>query len=229
MAFETPKTNWQAADAVSKDDMNRIEGNEVELKEQADTIQQDLQAHEESSTAHGTESAVVGVSDQQVLQNKTLGTNTKLDADLNANDKKITNLGAPTLETDAARKLEVDSVQNNLATHVSSTQAHGTTSTLVGAEDTQTITNKTLGTGTKLGADLDANGKRITNLAAPTTGADAARKQEVDAVQGNLTTHMAAKTVHGISGEVVGTTDAQTVTNKTLGTGTKLGADLDAN
>jgi len=51
-------------------------------------------------------------------------------------------------------------------------------------------------------------------------------KAEVDAVQGNLTTHMAAKTVHGISGEVVGTTDAQTLTNKTLSDNVKAGTNF---
>ncbi|MGB3926517.1 MAG: hypothetical protein WBL14_09160 [Caldicoprobacterales bacterium] len=32
MAWQTPKTNWQAADVVRKDDFNRIEGNVQELQ-----------------------------------------------------------------------------------------------------------------------------------------------------------------------------------------------------
>ena len=35
MAWQTPKTNWQAADVVSKDDFNRIEGNAQYLKDAA--------------------------------------------------------------------------------------------------------------------------------------------------------------------------------------------------
>lgn len=33
MAWQTPKTNWQAADVVSKDDFNRIEGNIQHLQD----------------------------------------------------------------------------------------------------------------------------------------------------------------------------------------------------
>jgi hypothetical protein len=35
MAWVAPKTNWTATDAVTPDDMNRIENNEVELKKAA--------------------------------------------------------------------------------------------------------------------------------------------------------------------------------------------------
>jgi type II secretory pathway component HofQ len=37
MAWQTPKTNWQAADVVSKDDFNRIEGNIQELQDTKET------------------------------------------------------------------------------------------------------------------------------------------------------------------------------------------------
>ena len=36
MAWQTPKTNWRAADVVSKDDFNRIEGNTQYLKDEID-------------------------------------------------------------------------------------------------------------------------------------------------------------------------------------------------
>ena len=32
MAWQTPKTNWSSADGVRDTDMNRIEGNALELK-----------------------------------------------------------------------------------------------------------------------------------------------------------------------------------------------------
>ena len=37
MAWQIPKTNWQAADVVSKDDFNRIEGNIQELQDTKET------------------------------------------------------------------------------------------------------------------------------------------------------------------------------------------------
>ena len=37
MAWQTPKTNWRAADVVSKDDFNRIEGNIQELQNTKET------------------------------------------------------------------------------------------------------------------------------------------------------------------------------------------------
>jgi len=36
MAWQEPKTNWQDADVVTKDDINRIEGNTAELKTATD-------------------------------------------------------------------------------------------------------------------------------------------------------------------------------------------------
>jgi len=52
---------------------------------------------------------------------------------------------------------------------------------VVGTALTQTLTNKTLGSGTVLGADLDAGGKRVVNLGAPVASGDAVRKTDLDA------------------------------------------------
>ncbi len=52
---------------------------------------------------------------------------------------------------------------------------------VVGTTLAQTLTNKTLGSGTVLGADLDAGGKRVVNLGAPVASSDAARKADLDA------------------------------------------------
>ena len=110
---------------------------------------------------------------------------------------------------------------NNLSSGV-----HGVTGSVVGTSDSQTLTNKELSTGTSLGANLDADSNKIVALADPTDAQDAATKNYVDTEIGDhsdLTTG-----VHGVSGDVVGTTDTQTLTNKTLGLDTSLSADLDA-
>jgi hypothetical protein len=52
--------------------------------------------------------------------------------------------------------------------------------------DEQTLTNKTLGTSTSLGANLDANNNKIINLTDPTADADAATKAYVDAAIAGL-------------------------------------------
>jgi len=50
----------------------------------------------------------------------------------------------------------------------------------------QTLTNKTLGSGTSLTANLNANSNKITNLATPTASTDAANKSYVDSVAQGL-------------------------------------------
>lgn len=54
MAWQTPKTNWQAADVVSKDDFNRIEGNIQELQNTKETpagAQAKVDAHKEDNAS----------------------------------------------------------------------------------------------------------------------------------------------------------------------------------
>jgi hypothetical protein len=53
----------------------------------------------------------------------------------------------------------------------------------------QTLTNKTLGSGTALSADLSAGTYKITNLGAPASSTDAATKAYVDAVSEGLHIH----------------------------------------
>ena len=121
----------------------------------------------------------------------------------------------------------IASVTTSLNAHTSSSTVHGITGIVVGSTDSQSLTNKTLGTGTVLSADVDANGNTITDLGVPVIATDAATKGYVDT---EVSDHSAATTgVHGISGEVVGTSDAQTLTAKILGAGTSLSSSLNAN
>jgi len=59
-------------------------------------------------------------------------------------------------------------------------------STVTTNSGTQTLTNKTLGSGTSLSANLDANSNKIINLSTPTSSTDAANKAYVDSVSQGL-------------------------------------------
>lgn len=66
-------------------------------------------------------------------------------------------------------------------------------STVTTNSGSQTLTNKTLGSNTALGAALDAGSYKITNLGTPTSSSDAATKAYVDAVSEGLHVHAAAR------------------------------------
>jgi len=102
---------------------------------------------------------------------------------------------------------------------------------------TASIGEKVAKAGDSMTGNLDFGGtNKVTSLAAPTSNGDAANKLYVDTaesdavssansytdgqittVSGNLTTHQNATTaVHGVTGNIVGTSDSQTLTNKTI-------------
>jgi hypothetical protein len=115
---------------------------------------------------------------------------------------------------------------DEIDTHIDSDTAHGTSSTIVGISDTQSLTNKSIDSDNntitnivnndiKAGASIDAT--KIADGSINNT-----EFQYLNGVSSNIqtqiTTHTTATSAHGISGNVVGTTDTQTLTNKTLTT-----------
>jgi len=76
-------------------------------------------------------------------------------------------------------------VDGELDAHIDLTaNVHGVAGSVVGTSDSQTLTNKTIGSGTVLSANIDAaNSYTIANLEEPASNQDAATKFYVDAAQ----------------------------------------------
>jgi hypothetical protein len=88
--------------------------------------------------------------------------------------------------------------------HEAATAAHGATGAVVGTTNTQTLTNKDLSSGTNIFPGNLATDAEVASVAA-TAAAD-------------LATHAADTSTHGV-GEVVGRTEAQVLTTKTIALG----------
>ena len=80
-------------------------------------------------------------------------------------------------------------VTDAFAAHDVSSGVHGVTGDVVGTTDTQTLSNKTLG------SDLDADGNTVTNLPEPVNASDAATKGYVDAVAEGLHVHASVSAI----------------------------------
>jgi hypothetical protein len=89
---------------------------------------------------------------------------------------------ADTAEADAKSYADgiVGTVSGNLSTHESDTSTHGVTGAIVGTTDTQTLSNKTLG------SDLAAGGYKVSGLLNPSANQDAATKSYVDTAVADL-------------------------------------------
>jgi hypothetical protein len=83
-------------------------------------------------------------------------------------------------------------------------------STVTTNSGSQTLTNKTLGSSTSLGADLNAATYKITSLGTPTSDADAATKAYVDARVAGMTWKQAVNVLS--SSNIADLTDITTVT-----------------
>lgn len=95
----------------------------------------------------------------------------------------------------------------------------GLTGTIVGTTDAQTLTNKTIDVGS------NTIGVSVVGLSATELEAALAELQSnidnID-VSSDIATHAALTNTHGVSGAIVGTNNAQTLTNKTIPASTNI-------
>ncbi len=74
MAWSTPKTNWTSTDGIAYGDLNRIEGNILDLHGRLSSLTSDLTDHEADTDIHATKAAVRTASGKLKLELTTTDT-----------------------------------------------------------------------------------------------------------------------------------------------------------
>jgi len=134
-----------------------------------------------------TDADLASLAGSETLTNKTLGSSTALGADLSAATYKITNLGTPTSDADAATKSYVDAATAGLNVHAAVQAATTAAVTLASdLENGDTLDGVTLATGNRVlvknQADKTTNGVYVVKASgAPDRADDYNTAGEVDA------------------------------------------------
>lgn len=174
------------------------------------------------SVGDGTSArAVVDTTGTQTLTNKTLTTPT-ISSFTNATHTHINAAGGGQLDHTTAltnvgtnTHAQIDTGLSTSASHIAATAAHGATGAVVGTTNTQTLTGKTL--TTPVIGDFTSATHAHTNAAG---GGQLDHTTALTNVGTNthatIDSHIAATAAHGATGAVVGTTNTQTLTNKTV-------------
>lgn len=193
-----------------------------------------LSDHIADTSAHGTTGNVVGTSDSQTLTNKTISADSNTISDIDVGELKSgvldADLGGVSASHDTipSAKAVKDYVDTADASNASALNAHLTDTTdahdasavssvpsgnLV-ASDVQAALNELQGDSDSLDGRLDTAESSLATL------------DSTYATDSDLTTHMADTSTHGVASAIVGTTETQTLTNKTLSGGNVVGASI---
>jgi hypothetical protein len=197
------------------------------------------------STVAAPAGDLVGTTDAQTLTNKTLGSGTTIGVLGTPSSGTLTNCTSLPIDSGTTGTLPVSRGGSGATTLTGIIKGNGTSAfttittpvgDLVGTTDTQTITNKTLGSGTTISAlgtpasgaltnctDLPIN-SGTTGTLSVTKGGTGSATFAAGVLKANGTANFT--TVPSPVGDLVGTTDTQILTNKTLGAGTAFGSAI---
>ncbi len=164
---------------------------------------------------------LVDISTAQALTTKTIvaASNTITTAASGNLTSTELNSALAELQTD----IDTRAVATDLTDHIADTTTHGTTGDIVGTSDAQLLTTKTIVVANNTVTTAASGNLTSTELNA----ALAELQTDVDtrALDSALTSHTGATAAHGVSGDIVGTTDSQILLGKTYdaeGTGNVL-------
>lgn len=135
-----------------------------------------------SKSVHGVTGEVVGTTDAQLITNKTI--NGLDNIIFNINHDNLANRGSNT--------------HNQIDLHILSTTAHGVTGNIVGTNDSQTLSNKTI-------SGLNNNIININHIDLLNKGTN---------THAQIDTHISSSSAHGVTSPIVGVADSQTISNK---------------